>query len=171
MKKSLHCISFIITTSIFANQIADSEKLIFPEYVTAINGKVIDITELAKQKTVVVVTLKATWCPVCQVQLERIREDLSEMAVCNLTFLVLAPGPAEELEQIQVRIGFPFPFIADTNLEIAKSLGLILRKNEIIPSILVLDKNRQISWMQKGRNAFYFGDPELMDALNCEGWI
>ena len=169
--KSLLCISFIIATSIFADQIVDSEKLIFPEYVTAINGKVIDITELAKQKTVVVVTLKATWCSVCQVQLQRIRDKLGETAVCNLTFLVLSPGPAEELEQIQVRIGFPFPFIVDTNLEIAKSLDLQLRDNEIIPSILVLDKNRQINWMQKGRNAFYFGDPELMDALNCKGWI
>ena len=169
--KSLLRISFIIATGIFADQIADSENLIFPEYVTAINGDVIDIAELAKQKTVVVVTLKATWCPVCQVQLQRIRERLGEMVVCNLTFLVLSPGPAAELEQIQERIGFPFPFIADTNLEIAKSLDLQLRDNEIIPSILVLDKNRQISWMQKGRNAFYFGDPELMDALNCEGWI
>ena len=79
--KSLLRISFIIATSIFADQIADSEKLIFPEYVTAINGKVIDITELAKQKTVVVVTLKATWCSVCQVQLQRIRDKLGEMAV------------------------------------------------------------------------------------------
>ena len=48
----------------------------FPAEVIAANGKKIDVAKLAKNQRVVVVTLKATWCQVCQQQLIRIKKQL-----------------------------------------------------------------------------------------------
>ena len=66
---------------------------------------------------------------------------------------------------------FPFPFIVDKDLKIAHSLDLIINKSQILPSILILNEKLEVVWTQRGRNALYFGDPELMKRLKCEGWI
>ena len=52
---------------------AEQARRGFPRFVTSIGGERLDLLPLAEQKTLVVVTLKATWCPVCQAQLRRRR--------------------------------------------------------------------------------------------------
>jgi hypothetical protein len=56
-------------------------------------------------------------------------------------------------------------------LKIAKSLDLLLSETEILPSILILNEKLEVKWAQRGRNILYFGDPELMKRLKCDGWI
>ena len=143
----------------------------FPEILQDIDGNEINLKNLAAQKTVAIITMKAPDCPVCQTQILRLMENFAKLAACNVTFLVLAPGPVEKLKQTREMTQFPFPFILDENLEIALSFGLLLSETEILPSILILDKDLDIAWSQKGRNAFYFGDPALMKQINCKGWI
>lgn len=144
---------------------------VFPRKVTTIEGQTLDVQKLARQKTLVVITLKATWCPVCQVQLMRIKSKLPEIQACGVGFLVLAPGPRSELESIKERIGFPYPFIEDVDLAIAKRLGLQLAEDQISPAIFILDSDLSVAWMQRGRNASYFGDPALLEKINCGDWI
>ena len=143
----------------------------FPEIITDIEGNNINLKELATQKTVAVITMKAPNCPVCQAQILRIMKNLDRLAVCNVTFLVLSPEPIEKLYQTKEMTQFPFPFIADHELKIARSLDLLLSETEILPSILILNENLEVEWAQRGRNILYFGDPELMKRLKCEGWI
>ena len=143
----------------------------FPEIITDIEGNKINLKELANQKTVAVITLKTADCPVCQTQLLRIMQNLDKLAVCNVMFLVLAPAPLEKLYKTKETTKFPFPFIADYDLKIAKSLDLVLSETEILPSILILNKKLEIEWAQRGRNVLYFGDPKLMEHLKCDGWI
>jgi hypothetical protein len=59
----------------------------------------------------------------------------------------------------------------DEDLTISKSLNLNIDDNQILPSILILDNKLDIEWEKRGRNAFNFGDPELMKTLNCSSWI
>ena len=59
----------------------------------------------------------------------------------------------------------------DEDLEISKSLDLIIDEKQILPSILILNEKLGIEWEQRGRNAFFFGDPELMKILKCSSWI
>jgi len=146
-------------------------KTKFPSIVKDVHGKNLNIKKLVQKKTVVVITLKATWCLVCQEQLLRIKAKLNDLKLCNISFVVLSPGPEKELREIKNRTGFPFPFFVDHQLEISKSLGLKMAKDQIFPSLFILKKDRSIGWLQKGRNAFQFGDPILMKALNCESWI
>ena len=143
----------------------------FPEIITDIDGTTINLKEITEQKTVAVITMKAPDCPVCQTQLLRIMQNFDKLSACNVTFLVLAPGPIEKLQKAKELTKFPFPFIVDQDLKIALSLDLIINETQILPSILILNDKLEVEWAQRGRNALYFGDPELMKRLKCEGWI
>jgi len=143
----------------------------FPEIITDIDGDTINLKELTTQKTVAVITMKAPDCPVCQTQLLRIMQNFDKLSACNVTFLVLAPGPVEKLQKAKELTKFPFPFIVDQDLNVAQSLDLIINETQILPSILILNDKLKLEWAQRGRNALYFGDPELMKHLRCEGWI
>ncbi len=143
------------------------DKILFPDFVTDIDGRMIDVGALAGNHNLVVVTLKAPWCSVCQRQLVRIRERLPELESCGVTFLVLAPGTPEELNSIRERTGFRFPFVADNELAIARSLGIALTKSEILPCMLQILPDRRIGWRQLGRSGIYFGDQELTSYFDC----
>ena len=143
----------------------------FPEIITDIEGNNINLKELTSRKTVAVITMKAPDCPVCQTQILRIIQNFDKLSSCNVTFLVLAPGPVEKLQKAKELTKFPFPFIVDQDLNISRSLDLIINQNQILPSILILNNKLEVEWAQRGRNALYFGDPELMKRLKCEGWI
>ena len=98
-------------------------------------------------------------------------QNFDKLGVCNVTFLVLAPGPIDKLQKAKELTKFPFPFIVDQDLKISRSLDLIINETQILPSILILNDKLEVEWAQRGRNALYFGDPELMKHLKCEGWI
>ena len=143
----------------------------FPESITDIKGNIINLKELTSNKTVVIMTMKTPDCPVCITQILRIMDNFDKLSTCNVTFLVLAPGPLEKLKDTKRLTKFPFPFIVDEKLKIAQSLDIVINKTQILPAILILNKKLEVEWAQKGRNAFYFGDPVLMEHLKCEGWI
>ena len=143
----------------------------FPEIITDIDGTTINLKEITEQKTVAVITMKSPDCPVCQTQILRIIQNFDKLSPCNVTFLVLAPGPVEKLQKAKELTKFLFPFIVDQDLNISRSLDLIINQNQILPSILILNNKLEVEWAQRGRNALYFGDPELMKRLKCEGWI
>ncbi len=143
----------------------------FPETLRDIDGNTINLEELTIQKTVAVITMKSPDCTVCQTQLLRIMQNFDQFSACNVTFLLMAPGPIEKLQKAKELTKFLFPFIVDQKLKIAKSLDLIINETQILPSILILNDKLEVEWAQRGRNAIYFGDPELMKRLKCEGWI
>ena len=143
----------------------------FPESLVDIEGNTINLKDLSTNKTVAIITMKAPDCPVCQTQILRIMENFDKLSACNVTFLVLAPGPVEKLQKAKELTKFPFPFIVDQDLKVAQSLDIIINETQILPSILILNDKLEVEWAQRGRNALYFGDPELMKHLRCEGWI
>jgi len=144
-----------------------AEGVRFPALVTDIDGQVLDVEALARDRNLVVVTLKAPWCPVCRKQLIRIRGRLPELEACGVTFLVLAPGTPEQLAAIRKETGFEFPFVADGGLAIARSLGLARTDSEILPCMLQILPGRAIGWRQLGRSGAYFGDAELTEYFDC----
>ena len=162
LRKILLIIALLFTESLFAG---------FPDLITHINGSIIDLKQIASKKRLVVITIKTAECTVCQQQLIRIKEILNKLIVCNVTFIVLSPGSIDKIKMAKSITQFPFPFIMDNNLDISKSLNLHIDDNQILPSILILNNKLEIEWEQRGRNAFHYGDPELMKVLNCSSWI
>lgn len=147
------------------------KEIYFPATVTSSAGKEIDVAALAKAHIMIVVTIKATWCPVCRQQLLRIKEQLGDFEKCNASFLVLSPGSNEAVQEVKFNTDFPFPFIPDQNFSIAKKLDLILSPEEIMPAIVILNEDLSVKWIRKGRNALNFGDAELKYYLGCANWI
>lgn len=96
------------------------------------------------------------------------QEDPAELADLRATFIVLSPGPRKDLKSVQKKTEFPFPFVEDKDLNLAKQLKLVLAPGQIQPAIFAVNKSRQIEWMQYGRNGGYYGDKELQDYLDCE---
>ena len=84
-----------------------------PDLLNDIFGYTINLKELTTQKTVAVITMKTPNCPVCQTQLLRIMQNFDKLSTCNVTFLVLAPGPIYKLQKAKELTKFPFPFIVD----------------------------------------------------------
>lgn len=157
----------LLTAVVRGDEEPAPEEPKFPAMVMSVDGREIDVRKLAEGRRVVVVTLKAAWCPVCQKQLLRIKKKLPDQAGCGVTYLVLSPGPASELRAIREDTGFPYPFIEDKGLAFAESLGLRMSEKEITPSIFLLRSDLSIRWMQNPRSAGYYGDSELAQVLRC----
>lgn len=148
-------------------QLAQAAEPTLPEVLRDIRGKKIDIAATARSGKLFVITVKATWCPVCRAQLNRIQQQLPRLESCDATFLVLAPGPRSKIEALAGESGFPFPFVEDRDLALADRLNLRLAEDQITPAILAIGPDRTIAWQQRGRSGLYFGDPELLEYLDC----
>ena len=101
-----------------------NDNVLFPGTVFDTDGEIISIDKLSRDRTVCVITVKATWCPVCREQLIRIRDRLAEYKRCNLTFLVLVPGEPETIKHLKEMTRLPFPFIQDKELRISERYSL-----------------------------------------------
>jgi len=146
---------------------AEDARPTLPAVLDDVYGKRVDVAELATKHHLVVVTLKATWCPVCRAQLERLRTALPRLRSCGATFIVLAPGPRDALRAVADATGFPYPFVEDRDLAIARAADLVLAPDQIVPAILVANARREIVWMDRGRNPTAFNDPALLAELQC----
>ena len=146
---------------------AEDARPTLPATLDDVYGKRVDVAELAAKHRLVVVTLKATWCPVCRGQLERLRQALPRLRSCGATFIVLAPGPRDALRAVADATGFPYPFVEDRDLAIARAADLVLAPDQIVPAILVANAKREIVWMDRGRNPASFNDPALLAELQC----
>ena len=147
------------------------DKVFFPGTIFDIDGGIISINKLAEEKTICVITVKATWCPVCREQLTRIRDQLADFNRCNLTFLVLIPGEPEAIKLLKEKTRFPFPFIQDKELRIAGRYALDRPPAEIFPAIFILNQDRSLRWIHRGRAPDYYSDQALSDYLDCTNWI
>jgi peroxiredoxin len=138
-----------------------------PTTLAGVDGTAVDVASLASTQRVFFVTLKATWCPVCQVQLRRMTALLPRLRSCGATFVVLAPGPRADLLRIAKETAFPFPFVEDVGLSVARGATLQLAPDQIEPAIFEVDRRGEIVWMQRGRADGAFGDAALLERLDC----
>ena len=143
----------------------------FPNSIYDIDNNKIVLSDLSKNKTVCVITIKSVTCPICTEQLIRIRNNIIDFNKCNLTFLVLAPGGKNGIEELKRRSRFPFPFIQDSDLKLSEYFNLAMPPFEIVPSIILLNKDGSVRWIQSGRGPDYYSDQALNDYLDCSNWI
>jgi peroxiredoxin len=138
-----------------------------PPTLTDVYGKAVDVAALASRHRLVVVTMKEPGCPVCRSQLERLRGELPRLRSCGATFVVLGPGPRDALRAVAEATGFPYPFVEDRDLALARAADLVLAPGQIVPAILVANERREVVWTDRGRNPTSFNDPALLAELRC----
>jgi cytochrome c biogenesis protein CcmG/thiol:disulfide interchange protein DsbE len=147
---------------------SEAAALLMPAELVDIHGRTVNLRELAKRQQLIVVTMKATWCRVCLQQLRRLRRLQSQLEQCGATFIVLSPGPLEKLREVERQVDFPFPFVEDVNLDLARRLDLELRTDQIVPALFSVDPSGRIGWMQRGRAPGLYADDILLELLECE---
>lgn len=138
-----------------------------PTALVAVDGATVDVATLASTQRLFFVTMKATWCPVCQTQLRRMTALLPRLRSCGATFVVLSPGPRADLQRIAGETAFPFPFVEDVGLAVARGASLQLAPDQIEPALFEVDAQGQIVWLQRGRAGNAFGDAALLERLDC----
>lgn len=138
-----------------------------PATLTDVYDQSVDVAALASRHRLVVVTLKEPACPVCRHQLERLRRALPRLRSCGATFVVVAPGPRDALRAAAEATGFPYPFVEDRDLALARAADLVLAPGQIVPAILVANARREVVWSARGRNPTSFNDPALLAELGC----
>jgi peroxiredoxin len=121
-------------------------RVAIPETLRDVRGAAVDVAGLAARHRLVVVTVKEPSCPVCRTQLERLQRELPRLQGCGATFIVLAPGPANELEKLASASGFPFPFVEDRGLELARAADLVLAPGQLVPGVFGVNEHREIVW-------------------------
>jgi peroxiredoxin len=162
---SIFFLSVLLTVNL------NGSEAIFSQNIFDINGDKLSFLNLSKDKIVCLITIKSITCPICIEQLERIKKKVLDFEKCNLTFLVLAPGPLKGIKAFAKKMKFPFPFIQDKNFSISKIFNLANPPFEIIPAVILFEKNGFVKWRQLGRSFDYFSDQALEDYLDCENWI
>ncbi len=159
-----------IAATLWSTLLAASSPAAGPTVPTAlvgIDGTGVDVAALASGQRLFFVTLKATWCPICQAQLLRMTAILPRLRSCGATFVVLSPGPRADLIRIAEQTAFPFPFVEDVGLAIARGVSLELAPDQIEPAIFEVNGQGEIVWLQRGRADGAFSDPALLERLDC----
>lgn len=162
-----HALAVLGLATALAGAARAEPPVTLPATLRDVHGKPVDVTDLATRHRLVVVTLKTPSCPVCRGQLERLRRELPRLRSCGATFIVLAPGPRDALRAVADATGFPYPFVEDRDLAIARAADLVLAPDHVVPAILIANARREIVWMDRGRNAASFNDPALLAELRC----
>ena len=150
-----------------ADSTRSPEELILPPALQDIDGRRVDLAGLVRRRQVVFVTMKGPWCAVCKRQLVRLRRIQSRLSECGAAFVVLAPGPPEEISEVRRVTGFSARYVEDPGLKLARALGLQLGGDQIQPAIFRIDRNLRVAWMQTGRSGRYYGDRALLRQLDC----
>lgn len=161
-----------LATAVVASMLAAGHVAAAPAVVPAtlhdVRGDVVDVAALASRERLVFVTVKATWCPVCRTQLQRLGRLLPHLRACGVGFVVLVPGESEAVAAIARETSFPYPFVAENAHALAATAGLAADGGELLPGFFVVDAARTVVWQQRGRGAGAFGDGELMAHLGCK---
>ena len=150
-----------------ADSTRSPQELILPAALQDIDGREVDLAGLVRRRQVVFVTMKGPWCEVCRRQLARLRRIQSRLNRCGAAFVVLAPGPPEEISEVRRVTGFSARYVEDAGLKLARALGLQLAGDQIQPAIFRIDRNLRVTWMQAGRSGRYYGDRALWRHLDC----
>ena len=141
---------------------------VVPPRLRDVHGGLVEVAALAAQHRLVFVTVKATWCPVCRQQLQRLARLLPELHACNVHFVVLVPGSNEAVATIARETSLPFPFVLDNRGGVAAAAGFAATPDELVPGFFVVNAARQVVWQQRGRADGAYGDAALLDYLGCE---
>lgn len=157
----------VVGTMLAAGHVAAAPAVV-PATLRDVRGDVVDVAALASRERLVFVTVKATWCPVCRTQLQRLGRLLPQLRACGLTFVVLVPGTNDAVAAVARETSFPYPFVADDALPIAAAAGFAAEGGELVPGFFTVDAARAVVWQQRGRGAGAFGDGELMAHLGCK---
>jgi peroxiredoxin len=147
---------------------AIEEGPVLPSRLVDVDGTPVDVAALAGGGRLFVVTMRSASCPVCAEQLARLERQRAGLELCGARFVVLSPGPTDEIRAARRATSLAAHWVEDVNLELARLLGLAGAPGQIVPAILEVDARGRVVWQQRGRSDRHYGDGALQEHLRCE---
>ena len=157
-----------IVLTLAGRSAASAVPAIVPPTLHDVHGAAVDVAALAGRGHLVFVTVKATWCPVCRLQLQRLGRLLPHLRACGASFVVLVPGSDDAVAAVARETSFPYPFVAEGAVALASAAGFAAGDAELVPGFFAVDAARRVVWEQRGRSGASFGDGELLAYLGCK---
>lgn len=121
---------------------------VLPDFtVSTADGETFTLSDVLKDRELVLINLWATWCPPCNVEFPFLEEAYSEYKdrVAVLALTVEETDTPAVLREFARTKGLSFPLAADP--EYAFSLTFNVSS---IPTSLLLDRDRTVLWMEVG---------------------
>lgn len=106
----------------------------------------------------VLLFVRGNWCPFCSAQVENLTSHYKAISELGARLIFVTPTPLETTRRVADFYAVDFDFWLDKNLDIARSLGLVLKdgvpkghrqeygEDTVWPTAVVIDKNSVIRY-------------------------
>jgi peroxiredoxin Q/BCP len=110
-----------------------------------------------RQRDVLLVFFRGTWCPFCHAQMRTLRENHSRLSGANIAVVGIVCQSAASVKRYLNHNPLPFPLLVDESREVAKAYGThywlsLEGANLSNPAVFVLDREGRITFAHVGRN-------------------
>ena len=125
-------------------------------------------------KPAVILFVRGNWCPFCSKQVEKLTAHYKEITDLGARLVLITPKPLSTTRRVARFFEVEFEFWMDTELRIAKSLGLLYPhgvpkdsleeygEDTVWPTALVVDNDGVIRYSKLSRLLFDRPNPELL---------
>lgn len=156
MKKLVFILSILFSIAGFSQ--IDNEYLKVGEEAPLITGvdqfdKVINSSEILKEKKILLLFYRGNWCPYCRKHLKSLQENLEELTKKGYYVIVVSPEKPENTEETTDKIKATFSIIHDVDNTIMKAYKVAFKVNkESVKSYYAYTKNKVEKYNQEDNN-------------------
>ena len=135
-------------------------------------GKVVVLSELLKQSSVVLTFYRGTWCPYCNLQLNQYQQILPEITSLGAQVVAISPQTPDESLTMQEKNGLRFEVLSDNGNIVARQYTTVFKNGEEpvavmkqlgidfnahyaddsqelpVPAVFIIQPNGQVKWAQ-----------------------
>lgn len=130
------------------------------------DGDRVALDEIAPERSVAVVVMKGTWCPVCKRQLKRLSRQMGKLQSADARVVGLTHASPSQNHALREKLGLNFPILSDTSKDLLRDLDMWREGAcHAIPGVVFIDESGAITRVHRGR---YPGKPQdqfVLDTL------
>jgi cytochrome c biogenesis protein CcmG, thiol:disulfide interchange protein DsbE len=156
----LSLIIVLFSTVIYAQDTTKSKNDIPSIKIKDVNGKEIDLQQLAKQGKPVIFSFWATWCSPCKKELENINGVIDDWKKkYNVEIVAISIDDARNSMKVKPYVDgkkWDFPVLLDINQDVKRALNI-----PNVPYTILVDKNGRIVYRHVG---YTEGDEQILEA-------
>lgn len=120
-------------------------------------GQEINLSDLYRQKPLVLVFYRGNWCPYCRRQLKRLQDVQAKIISLGASLAAVAVDPPELSRRLAADLGLSYPLMSDTGGKMIDAFGvrnnLLGRKSPIPhPAVFIIDPTGRIKFRDVRRN-------------------
>lgn len=93
-------------------------------------GKVVSLTDLRKQGSVVVLFYRGNWCPYCNRQLSALNDSLQFIVAKGASVVAITPEAQQGIDKTVEKTKAAFPILYDKDVKIGKAYGVSYKVEE-----------------------------------------